>query len=91
MHVILASQYAADAQAQISRVFVDGFYHWLYLFCKDKQKLSQALQHMLVPECFYVAVIDEEIAGIAACTNEKTPCIHLQANLLRQHCIHRFV
>ena len=85
MHVIPASEYATDAHAQISRVFVDGFYHWLYLFSKDKQKLSQGLQHMFVPECFYVAVIDDEIAGIAACTNGKTPCIHLQATLLRQH------
>ena len=85
MKIILASEYGNEAKIKISKIFVDGFYQWLNFFSKDKDKLTKAFSHMFNLEIFYVAVIDGEIAGIAACTDGKAASVHLDRAELRKH------
>jgi ribosomal protein S18 acetylase RimI-like enzyme len=73
------------ARKEISDIFVGGFFKWLRYFSKEPEKLSRALAHMFRLEAFYAAVEDGEILGIAACTDGKTPSVHIQTGELRHH------
>jgi ribosomal protein S18 acetylase RimI-like enzyme len=70
---------------QISKIFVDGFGKHLQYFSKDKEKLAKAFAHMFELELFYVAVIENEIAGITACTNGIQYCINHNRKELIKH------
>jgi ribosomal protein S18 acetylase RimI-like enzyme len=85
MKMIRANELGNDAKIKISEIFVDGFYKWLKYFSKNKKKLAEAFRHMFHLDVFYVAVIDGEIAGIAACTDGKNPPIHLDRKELQKH------
>lgn len=85
MEIIRASELGDSARKKISDIFVGGFIQWLQYFSKDAEKLSRAFAHMFVLEAFFVAVIDGEPVGIAACTDGKTPPVRLQANELRHY------
>lgn len=80
-----AAELSDDIRNDISRIFVEGFFQWLRFFSKDKDRLARALAHMFRLERFYVALVDERPAGIAACTNGKEPPICLSATQLRRH------
>jgi ribosomal protein S18 acetylase RimI-like enzyme len=56
-------------RTKISEVFVDGFGNWFVTLSKNKELLIKAFSHMFVLDMFYVAIIDNEIIGITACTN----------------------
>jgi ribosomal protein S18 acetylase RimI-like enzyme len=56
-------------RTKISEIFVDGFGNWFVTLSKNKELLIKAFSHMFVLDMFYVAIIDNEIAGITACTN----------------------
>ena len=85
MKIIKASEYGNEAKIKISKIFVDGFYQWLKFFSKDKDKLTKAFSHIFNLETFYVAVIDGEIAGMAACTDGKLASVHLDRSELKKH------
>ncbi len=85
MKYVLADKVDFDARPTISRIFVDGFYQWLHYFSKDKQALSHAFAHMFDLSAFYVAVDNDKIAAITACTDGKIPPIHLDKRVLRKH------
>jgi hypothetical protein len=69
----------------ISKIFVDGFGKHLQYFSKIKERLIKAFSHMFALELFYVAVIDNEIAGITACTNGIEYCINHNKKELIKH------
>ncbi len=85
MKIIRASEFENDTRMKISKIFVDGFFQWLNFFSKDKDKLTKAFSHMFSLEVFYVAVIDDEIAGIAACTDGKVSSVHIESKELKKH------
>ncbi|GGE58776.1 GNAT family N-acetyltransferase [Priestia taiwanensis] len=85
MKVIRASECNNEIKMKMSKIFVDGFFQWLTFFSKDKEKLTKAFCHMFNLDVFYVAVIDDEIAGIAACTDGRVPSVHLERKELRKH------
>lgn len=85
MEIMRASVLGDDVRKQVSDLFVAGFMQWLQYFSKDAEKLSRAFAHMFVLDAFYVARIDGESAGIAACTDGKMPPVHIQASELRRH------
>lgn len=80
-----ATEFGECVRTPISEIFVDGFYQWLQFFSKDKLKLTLALKHMFNLDVFYVASVDGEISGIAACTNSKTLCLKLIFKELWHH------
>ena len=85
MEIKRASELEENIRKKISDIFVGGFIQWLQYFSKDLEKLSRAFAHMFILDFFYVAVMDGEPAGIAACTDGKTPPIRLQPKELRRH------
>ncbi|ULL14972.1 GNAT family N-acetyltransferase [Paenibacillus sp. H1-7] len=85
MEIIRASELGYEEKMKISEIFVDGFYQWLHFFSKDKGKLTRAFCHMFNHQVFYVAVKDDEIAGITACTDGKVSSVHLDRKELQKH------
>lgn len=85
MEIKRAGEIGESARKKISDIFVGGFIQWLQYFSRDAEKLSRALAHMFILEAFYVAVVEGGLAGIAACTDGKTPPVRLQSSELRRH------
>ena len=90
MRIIPASQpgpeiTADEISAEISRVFVEGFYHLLKNLCKDKTRLAKALAHMFKMEDFFVALDGNRVAGFLACTTGLEACVKLDKTQLRKH------
>ncbi|MFC4015362.1 GNAT family N-acetyltransferase [Nonomuraea purpurea] len=69
----------------IAGVFADGFGPDLVFFSKDRDRLADAVAHMLVLDLFYVALIDGEPAGIVACTDGRQLSVRHDAAQLRRH------
>ena len=80
-----AGEFDHCIKKNISEIFVDGFGKHFTYFSKDSNKLAEAFEHMFVTELFYVAVIDGEIAGIAACTDGRTSCVKHNRKELVKH------
>jgi ribosomal protein S18 acetylase RimI-like enzyme len=80
-----ASELGDNAKRKISEIFVNGFGEHLKYFTKDNTKLVEALEHMFVTDVFYVAIIDDEFAGIAACINGESSTVYLNKKELRKH------
>lgn len=85
MDVKRADELGESARARISDIFAEGFIQWLGYFSRDAAKLSRAFAHMFILEAFYVASVDGEIAGIAACTDGMSPPIRLKTGPLIRH------
>lgn len=85
MNVVRANELGNRAKDKMSDIFVDGFYQWLKFFSKDKRRLTKAFSHMFNLDVFYIAVIDDEIAGMAACTDGKAPSVRLDSKELKKH------
>lgn len=83
--VIRADKSDLDVRLQMSEIFADGFTQWLVFFSKDKRKIAKAFAHMFVLDQFYVAVADNKIAGMAACTDCRTLSVRLNKKDLRKH------
>ncbi|WP_235836351.1 GNAT family N-acetyltransferase [Enterococcus timonensis] len=75
----------SDVSFKVSKIFVEGFYQWLKFFSKDQKKLTKTFAHIFNPDVFYVAMIDEKVAGFAACARPENPSVHLVQKEFRQH------
>lgn len=75
--VIRADKADIDVKNQMSRIFADGFAQWLGYFSKDKEVIANAFAHMFVLDQFYIAIADNKVAGMVACTD----CINLSVRL----------
>jgi len=83
--VIRADKLDFDVRVQMSEIFAEGFNQWLGYFSKDKNRIAKSFAHMFVLDQFYVAVIDNKIAGMIACTDCRTLSVRLNKNELRKH------
>jgi ribosomal protein S18 acetylase RimI-like enzyme len=83
--VIRADKLDLDVKLQMSEIFADGFAGWLGYFSKDKNKIAKAFAHMFVLDQFYVAVMDNKIAGMVACTDCRTRSVRLNNKELRKY------
>ncbi|WP_338787190.1 GNAT family N-acetyltransferase [Metabacillus sp. FJAT-53654] len=85
MNIIRASEAERNIRNEMSTIFVDGFYQWLKYFSKDKAKLYKTFAHMFNIEVFYTAVVDDNIAAIAACSTKNIPSVRLKYSEFRKH------
>jgi len=83
--IVKGNETDLDARKQMSEIFADGFTQWLGYFSKDKQTIAKAFAHMFVLDQFYIAISNDKIAGVAACTNGKTLSVRLNKKELRKH------
>ena len=74
-----------DINDRMSEIFVEGFYQWLKYFSKDKKKLANAFSHMFNPDVFYIALLNDDICGIAACNDGVMKSIRLEKKELKKH------
>ncbi|MEU0490393.1 GNAT family N-acetyltransferase [Nocardiopsis changdeensis] len=85
IEVVRADALGETRRREVARVFVDGFGPDLAAFSKDPEVLADAIAHMLVPERFYVALVDGEPAGLASLTVDDEECVEPDARTLRRH------
>lgn len=83
--IVKADRTDLDARKQMSEIFAEGFTQWLGYFSKDKSIIAKAFAHMFVLDQYYVAIANDKIAGITACTNGKTLSVRLNKKDLRKH------
>lgn len=69
----------------MSEIFAEGFTQWLHYFSKDKNKIAKAFAHMFVLDQFYVAIMNDKVAGMVACTDCISLSVHLNKIELRKH------
>ncbi|WP_394186077.1 hypothetical protein [Metabacillus halosaccharovorans] len=70
--IVKANNTDLVVRKQMAEIFAEGFTQWLGYFSNDKNIIANAFAHMFVLEQFYVAIANDEIAGVAACTDGKT-------------------
>ena len=86
MKVMNAKEIGGDPiRNEKSRIFVDVFYYWIKFFSKDKEVLKKAFAHMFNPDAFYVAILDDQVAGFASIYNDQIKNISLDRKQLQKH------
>jgi hypothetical protein len=75
--ILKADKIDLDVRMQMSGIFAEGFSQWLGYFSKDKNKIAKAFAHMFVLNQFYVAIVNDKVAGMTACTDGKTLSVRL--------------
>lgn len=83
--IVKADKADIDVRTQMSKIFADGFSQWLDYFSKDKNKIAKAFAHMFVLDQFYVAIANDKVVGMTACTDGKVLSIRLNKRELRKH------
>ncbi|RTR35247.1 GNAT family N-acetyltransferase [Robertmurraya yapensis] len=85
MNIIRAYEAERNIRNGMSTIFVDGFYQWLKYFSKDKAKLYKTFAHIFNRDVFYIVVVDDSIAALAACTTNNIPSVRLKYSEFRRH------
>jgi ribosomal protein S18 acetylase RimI-like enzyme len=85
MEIKRAVDFADNIGEKISELFVDAYGKDLQFFSNDKNKLIKAFAHMFALEYFYVAIIDNEIAGMTVCIDKEHFCIKHNKKIFIRH------
>ena len=72
MEIKPAKDVKGNIQEKISKLYVEAFGSDMNAISKSPEKLIKAFTHMFVVNDFYVCIIDNEVVGMAACTNKET-------------------
>ncbi len=83
--IVKANKTDLDVRKQMAEIFAEGFTQWLGFFSKDKNIIAKAFAHMFILDQFYVAIRNNEVAGVTACTDGKTLSVKLNKKELRKH------
>jgi ribosomal protein S18 acetylase RimI-like enzyme len=76
MEIKRAIDFGDNIRESISEIFVEAYGKDLRFFSKNTEKLIKAFTHMFVIEYFYLAIIDNEIAGMIVCIDKEHFCIN---------------
>ena len=68
---------ADDVNLKVAHVFVDAYYDLLCSMTEDKEKLIASFKDAFVKDVFYLALIDGEVVGMLACSNNKHRAVNL--------------
>ncbi|ASO18598.1 ribosomal protein S18 acetylase RimI-like enzyme [Actinoalloteichus hoggarensis] len=85
IEVMPARELGGDSRRTIAEIYADAFRGDFAYFSKDPKVLADGFEHMMVPELFYVALLDGVPAGITACTDGTQSCVRPDARQLRRH------
>jgi ribosomal protein S18 acetylase RimI-like enzyme len=83
--VVQAACAGGAVREKISALFVEAFEKDLRFFSRDTVQLARACAHMFALEYFYVALVHDELAGMAACVDIEHFCIRPDRAVLIQH------
>lgn len=67
----------ADISTEVAIVFVDGYYNEISYISKDREKLVRIFKNAFVKETIFIALMDGEVAGILACSDNKMRSIYI--------------
>ena len=77
MEIKKALEYGDNIREKITELYVEELYDiGLKFFSNNKEKLKKVFLNMIAPEYFYVVIIDNELAGMAACLDKGHLCIN---------------
>ncbi|WP_152658231.1 GNAT family N-acetyltransferase [Oceanobacillus sp. CFH 90083] len=85
MEVKQMKDFDSDVRREAAEVFVDGYKKELGFFSKDRKNLVAAFQKMLNPKVLYLAMLNGEIVGILACSNNKARGLNIDRHTLKKH------
>jgi ribosomal protein S18 acetylase RimI-like enzyme len=86
MEIKRAIEFNDGIREKISTLYIDGFYDiGLKHFSKDKEVLTQAFSPMFPLEYFYVAVINNEVAGMVACLGKGNICLNIDKKIFTKY------
>ena len=85
MEIKRAIDWGGNIREKITEIFVDAYGKDLQFFSKDKNKLIKAFTHIFVLEYFYIAIIDNEVAGMTVCIDKNNFCINHNSKILVKH------
>lgn len=71
-----------DVSREVAAVFINGYDKDLAFLSDNKEKLIEAFQKMICPDVFYLAVLDDEIVGILACSNNQNRALSIDKKIL---------
>jgi hypothetical protein len=85
MEIKRAIGFDDNIREKISEIFVEAYGKDLKFFSNDPDKMVKAFSHMFVLDYFYVAIIDNEIAGMAVCVDKEHFCINHNGKTFRKY------
>jgi ribosomal protein S18 acetylase RimI-like enzyme len=78
MEIKRATEFGDNIREKLGELYVNAFYDdVLKYFSKNKTKLIKVFACGFLLDCFYVAIIDNEIIGMVACMGKGEVCIKL--------------
>ncbi len=78
MEIKRAAEFGDNIREKLGELYVNAFYDdVLKYFSKNKTKLIKIFACSFLLECFYVAIMDNEIIGMVACMGKGDVCIKL--------------
>ena len=83
--IIRADNAEINVRPQIAKIFAEGFTQWLVFFSKDQNIIAKAFAHMFILDQYYVAIVDNKVAGMVACTDCIKASVKLDKKELRKH------
>jgi len=82
MEIKRAIELGGNIQEKLSELYVEAFFNdGLKYFSNDKTKLVKAFTHVFLLDYYYVAIIDNEIAGMIACMGKGSFCMKFNKKL----------
>lgn len=85
VEVMPMMEFDSDVRKEAAEVFVEGYEKELEFFSKDRKNLVEAFQKMINPEVFYLAVLNGEITGVLACSNNQARGLDINRETLKKH------
>lgn len=83
--IVKMSEYPGNRQRDVARVFVEGYYRELSMLSKDKDVLVSSLEGSFNEQTFFLAMLDGEVVGIAACADNKRRAMRLDLKKYRRY------
>jgi len=78
MEIKRAAEFGDNIREKLGELYVNAFFDdVLKYFSKNKTKLIKIFACAFLLDCFYVAIIDNEITGMVACMGKDEVCIKL--------------
>lgn len=84
IHIAPMKGFERDVSREVAAVFVDGYEKDLAFLSNDQERLKDAFQKMICPDVFYFAILNDEVVGILACSNNKHRALSIDKSILRQ-------
>ena len=85
MEIVKMSAVDETYRQQVVAIFVEGFYREMKSLSKDKEKLMNAFEHSFVSDAYLLAVENEQVLGILACSTDKKRALKFDKQVLKKY------